>query len=149
MSQTTSRKRPWLAALLAALVTGLGHLYLRRLRRAVGWLLASLVVTTLFVDQGAFQTLIDGTVTLETVLAVAPMYAVIGLSVLDAYRIARTPTPDRRSAAQSADGDATTSCPHCGKELDDDLEFCHWCTTPLGDDVADESATDAPEDSHR
>ncbi|ELY44363.1 zinc ribbon domain-containing protein [Natronorubrum sulfidifaciens] len=28
------------------------------------------------------------------------------------------------------DGDGP-SCPQCGKELDDDLEFCHWCTTRL------------------
>ncbi|WP_137289569.1 zinc ribbon domain-containing protein [Natronorubrum halophilum] len=23
------------------------------------------------------------------------------------------------------------SCPNCGKELDQDLTFCHWCTTRL------------------
>lgn len=23
------------------------------------------------------------------------------------------------------------ACPHCGKPLDDDLTFCHWCTTRL------------------
>jgi len=38
MQRSTSQKRPWLAALLGALVTGFGHLYLRRWRRAVGWL---------------------------------------------------------------------------------------------------------------
>ena len=24
-------------------------------------------------------------------------------------------------------------CPHCGKELDPDLDFCPWCTTRLAD----------------
>lgn len=45
----SSRKRPWLAAALAFPVTGLGHLYLRRWRRAAGWLLlvgAATVVLT-------------------------------------------------------------------------------------------------------
>lgn len=25
----------------------------------------------------------------------------------------------------------TVSCPHCGKDADPDLSFCHWCTEPL------------------
>lgn len=32
-------------------------------------------------------------------------------------------------------GDDVPACPHCGKPLDEDLTFCHWCTTRLdGDD---------------
>ncbi|ELY74698.1 zinc ribbon domain-containing protein [Natrinema pallidum] len=23
------------------------------------------------------------------------------------------------------------TCPECGKEIDEDLQFCHWCTTRL------------------
>jgi hypothetical protein len=26
---------------------------------------------------------------------------------------------------------AEVECPHCGKETDADLDFCHWCTEPL------------------
>jgi hypothetical protein len=26
---------------------------------------------------------------------------------------------------------ATLKCPHCGKETDAELDFCHWCTEPL------------------
>ena len=22
-------------------------------------------------------------------------------------------------------------CPHCGRELEEGLDFCHWCTEPL------------------
>ncbi|MFC3957975.1 zinc ribbon domain-containing protein [Halovivax cerinus] len=29
------------------------------------------------------------------------------------------------------DGDDVAACPHCGKPLDEDLTFCHWCTTRL------------------
>lgn len=25
--------------------------------------------------------------------------------------------------------DGTITCPNCGKEVDADMEFCHWCTT--------------------
>ena len=32
------------------------------------------------------------------------------------------------SAARAADEPA---CPSCGRELDTDLEFCHWCTTRI------------------
>jgi hypothetical protein len=142
MSQSTSRKRPWLAALLAVLVTGLGHLYLWRLRRAVGWLAASVLVTFLLVDQAAFETLAGGDLGTDAVLAVWPMYAVVALSVVDAYLIARTPATEGESTAPSTDDGDAPSCPHCGKELDPDLEFCHWCTTPLGGDDDGDDAND-------
>ena len=43
--------------------------------------------------------------------------------------------------ANQGGGDGV-SCPHCGKELDEDLEFCHWCTTRLEPETEDEQATD-------
>ncbi|WP_049926171.1 DUF7575 domain-containing protein [Halopiger goleimassiliensis] len=33
-------------------------------------------------------------------------------------------------ANADADADGPT-CPECGKELDEDLEFCHWCTARI------------------
>ncbi|QCS44875.1 zinc ribbon domain-containing protein [Natrinema versiforme] len=131
MGQPLSQKRPWLAALLAALATGLGHLYLRRWRRAVGWLAASFVTTALFVDPAAFDAFVAGSWGLETLVAIAPMFFVIGLSIVDAYLLARMQTDG--AVADSVDGSDTDSvaCPHCGNELDPDLEFCHWCTNPV------------------
>jgi len=38
------------------------------------------------------------------------------------------------AAGGDAPGDASpveVECPHCGKETDADLDFCHWCTEPL------------------
>ncbi|EMA61572.1 zinc ribbon domain-containing protein [Halorubrum kocurii] len=35
------------------------------------------------------------------------------------------------AAAESDAGPAEIECPHCGKETDADLDFCHWCTEPL------------------
>ena len=130
MAQSTSQKRPWLAMLLAMLATGLGHLYLRRWRRALGWLAASFVVTTLFVDPTAIDAFVTGNGGLEEALVVAPLFLVIGLSILDAYLIARSqrvPSAADPAAAESI------SCPHCGKELDSALEFCQWCTKPIED----------------
>ena len=51
------------------------------------------------------------------------------------------------NSSDSSDG---PSCPQCGKELDDDLTFCHWCTTRLEpvDPEDDEAPVDA-EDSEQ
>lgn len=133
MGQSLSQKRPWLAAVLAALVTGLGHLYLRRWRRAVGWLVVSFGTTALFVDPAAFDAFIAGSWGLETLVAIAPMFVVISLSVVDAYLLARIQTDHSTTdSVQSTDADSI-ACPHCGKDLDPDLEFCHWCTNSVAD----------------
>lgn len=132
MAQSISQKRPWLAALLAALVTGSGHLYLRRWRRALGWLVVSFGVSVLFVDPAAVDELATGSWNLGTLLAVAPMFIVVGLSVVDAYLLARLQNVDARpSDTSTASEDDSIPCPHCGSELDPDLEFCHWCTKPI------------------
>jgi len=134
VTRSVSGKRPWLAALLAAFVTGLGHLYLRRWRRGLGWLLVLFAVTVLFVDPAT----VDAFATGGSVdpLAVAPIYAVGALSVVDAYLVARAGNFVAR-ITPTEDGEFT-HCPNCGKELDGDLDFCQWCSTDLGDvEVAD------------
>ncbi|PHQ39122.1 hypothetical protein DJ69_07755 [Halorubrum persicum] len=35
------------------------------------------------------------------------------------------------TVAESDAGPAKVECPHCGKQTDADLDFCHWCTEPL------------------
>ena len=143
MSDSLSRKRPWLAALLAVLATGLGHLYLRRWRRAVGWIVALVGASVLFVDPGTVDALLAG----DPVdpLAIAPIAVVGGFSVVDAYLLASAQNALARQRAAVADG-KLTHCPSCGKELDDDLEFCHWCSTDLerfGESVDDIDGDDA------
>lgn len=141
MPQSMSQKRPWLAALFATLVTGFGHLYLRRWRRALGWIVASVFVSALFVDPAAVDALLAGNWGLSTMLGVAPAYLVVGLSAVDAYLLARIHNIDTRPSAASATD--TVSCPHCGNELDPDLEFCHWCTRSV-EDVDRDRASDDP-----
>lgn len=125
MQRSVSRKRPWLAALLAALATGLGHLYLRRWRRAVGWLAVLLVATVLFVDPVTVDALAAG----DSVdpLTVAPILLVGSASVVDAYLLAHA--HNRVTHPTSAPGGALAECPNCGREVEANLGFCHWCTT--------------------
>ncbi|MFW5917966.1 MAG: DUF7575 domain-containing protein [Haloferacaceae archaeon] len=155
-----TRRRPWLAALLALVVSGLGHAYLRRWGRALGWYVAVTAVVFVFVPESAISGAFAGDP--PTVREVAPAAAVVGASVIDAYVVAlrnnraherereraratgrtestdheRTEEPNVPSAGRTID-DGTVRCPACGKETDPTVDFCQWCAEPLGeDDVA-------------
>ncbi|MDS0296243.1 DUF7575 domain-containing protein [Halogeometricum luteum] len=135
--ERNSRKRPWLAALFG-LITGGGHLYLRRWKRAVGWIGLSFATSLLVVDPAALRAFYEGTGPIEPVL---PVLIVGFASLFDAYFLARAQNEAARRAV-GADG-TVTHCPHCGKELDGDIDFCPWCTTELdGFRVASPSAAD-------
>jgi hypothetical protein len=133
------RKRPWLAALLAIIYPGLGHLYLREWVRAILWFGVIVSAIVLLLPESA----IPETFTVEAYLTAAESIplrvsvAIIALSILsvfDAYYLAqRTDEPPASAGAEDMQ-----TCPNCGKELDADLDFCHWCTTRL--DVDGEEA---------
>lgn len=113
----SSRKRPWLAAVLALPITGLGHVYLRRWRRAVGWLLVVTVATVLSAPSGVESpfTLV-GTSFQEA----APLFVLVGLSAIDAYLLARRQNLiDEIYSAQR--------CPQCYRRVGMDIGFCEWC----------------------
>lgn len=127
MRQLTDRKRPWLAAALSAFITGLGHLYLRRWRRAAGWLAVAVGVGMVFVDPAVAESLATGT--LSNPLATWPVFVVSMLCVMAAYVLARARNVlDERTADPE---EPLARCPHCGKELDPELSFCPWCSTEL------------------
>jgi hypothetical protein len=124
------RKRPWLAALLAFVQPGLGHVYLRAWVRAVLWfglwIATVLVVTPLPDAAGVVETLVAamgafGALSIQASLA---LVSVTVFSTLDAYWLADRTNRRHRTPE-------TPRCPHCGNEVDADLEFCHWCTEPL------------------
>ena len=132
-----------LAAVLGATVgiAGVGHLYLRRWRRAAAWFAvvvgAALALLVVFVlpgvggvgDPGAVATLDPSA--LPSVV-VWPVFALLLLRTLDAHRLATVP--------KAAAGDSP-ACPSCGKELDREIDFCPWCTAELEwvePDAADE-----------
>jgi len=143
VTRTLSRKRPWFAALLGVLATGLGHCYLRRWRRALGWLVALFAASYFLVDPAAMEAAASG----EGVdlLALAPILAVGSLSAVDAYLLAHAQNALARVAV-APEGELA-HCPNCGREVDPDLSFCHWCTAALpdleGDAEADIDAGDS------
>ncbi|MFC6904057.1 DUF7575 domain-containing protein [Halalkalicoccus tibetensis] len=110
MDRATSSKRPWLAAGLAFVLTGLGHVYLRRWARALGWIGAIAMTTWLFVPSSGEL----------TIWAVAPIVFVGTLSVVDAYLLAYY----RNARSQIEVGER---CPSCHRDLDGELSFCRWC----------------------
>lgn len=129
---STSARRPWLAVLLAFVYPGLGHVYLREWGRALLWFGLAIGAVLLLVpapatDAGAgLDALLTGQrIPLAAVLALA---TITGFSMLDAYRLA--------VGQRSADGNR---CPSCGRELDESLEFCHWCTERVEDPSIDEA----------
>ncbi|RDZ63263.1 zinc ribbon domain-containing protein [Haloferax sp. Atlit-12N] len=148
-----TKVRPWLAAILGLAITGLGHLYLRRWRRAAMWVLLTLAVSALFVPPEALESLSNaGTMPPSEFVSILtellPILAVSLVSVLDAFFLGLQQAAERaaRSAADAADdsvaavsdsdSDAVT-CPECGREVDADLDFCHWCTTRLDEPTDD------------
>lgn len=134
----SSTKRPWVAALLGTVATGLGHLYLRKWGRALWWVALLVATGVLFVPEAAFDALVRvvaDPVVLPSVfaadlVALWPVAAIGALSALDAYLLARAHNAARVTVAP--DG-SLTQCPNCGGELDADLDFCHWCTAEYGD----------------
>ncbi|SHG52723.1 zinc ribbon domain-containing protein [Halobaculum gomorrense] len=146
----TGRKRPWLAGLLALVVTGLGHAYLRRWLRGFGWFAATFAAILLFVPPDVVEALNTGGPIGNPVEALPPVLVVVA-SAVDAYMLARRTHADAVDPAGAEAGAAAVgsrhrpdesapSCPNCGKELDADLDFCPWCTTELEWIDADESA---------
>lgn len=137
----TDRKRPLLAAALALVSPGLGHLYLREWFRALLWFGVILSATQLLVPIQPPETLTVGgvmdaygAVEMST-RAKAVIMGLTGLSMADAYWMATS--GNRRAAAE--DGDV---CPACGKELDEELTFCHWCSADLADPTDDDRDRD-------
>jgi len=119
---------------LGLVYPGLGHVYLRRWLRAVAWFVFAIVTAALVVPPSAFeafdargiQGLMDASegFGLEVTLS---LLAIRILNVADAYFVAVRDAA-AKAAAGAVNGDAVENCPNCGGELDDELDFCSWCT---------------------
>ena len=137
----TGKKRPWLAALLGLLVSGLGHLYLREWLRSLVWFSLYLVSFELLVPDAimpaeptlaAYQGMAEA-LPLDAALALS---SIVIFGMIDAYLLAKR-------THRQAEVEAGNTCPHCGKDVDEDLAFCHWCTNPLpGSEAFDAAAED-------
>jgi hypothetical protein len=131
MVQASLRNNPLLATLLGTVFTGLGHLYLRRWLRAMGWLGVTVVAAVLFIPESTRSAINSGT--FSGSLSILPIVLTNAASALDAYLIAKIKTRAEGIQAGNTVGpsgaDESPVCPACGKPIDLDLEFCHWCTT--------------------
>ncbi|GAB7091493.1 zinc ribbon domain-containing protein [Halorubrum luteum] len=146
------RRRPWLAVLLALVISGLGHAYLRRWGRALGWYVTITATVVFLVPDSTIDQVFAGTT--PPLGEIAPALIVVVASVIDAYVLAvrNNRKYERQQAAYDSAGPASTGpnsvesasgespsgeslqpadCPHCGREIDPDLDFCHWCTERL------------------
>lgn len=126
-----SRTRALIAAALATVYPGLGHVYLRTWFRAFTWFALSLLTAAVVVpasvvtayETGGLTAVLEASRSLPTEAFLA-ILAVRVLNVVDAAWIGLQP----RDTARAADG---PTCPNCGRDVDSDLDFCHWCTTRL------------------
>ncbi|WP_227738961.1 zinc ribbon domain-containing protein [Halorientalis pallida] len=134
----SARKRPLLAAVLGLVYPGLGHVYLREWARALLWFGLIILTGSLMIPDSAIPT----TLTVDSLMqmsramplrAVVALSAVTGMNMVDAYVLA---SRTNETSQRVADG---TQCPSCGREVDSDLEFCHWCTTKLDAGDAEEN----------
>jgi hypothetical protein len=134
MSLVPERLRPYLAGLLGTIATGFGQFYLRRWLRGVGWLALAFAVTFAFVPEGTLMAMSSGEAIADST-ALYPTMAVQFAGAFDAFLLAyrsRTGsdvTPDVDVPVVSEENPGMVTCPNCGKDVDADLEFCHWCTT--------------------
>ena len=113
-------KRPWLAATLSFLVTGLGHCYLRRWFRALAWLALAMFTAAVFMPEvGGFAEVSE-----ISLWYLVPILMVVAMSVIDAYVLARQHNIRLETARHER-------CPACHREIDAEISFCSWCATEL------------------
>ena len=137
------QRRSIVASILAFIYPGLGHVYLRAWLRALAWFGLALVTAAMVIPESAltaFQTgglsgLLEASQNfpLEVTLS---LFVVRVLNVIDAYL-----TGLQRTTEPEPEPESAGSCPECGRELDEDLDFCPWCTTRL-DEAEDGEETD-------
>lgn len=116
---------------LSFVLPGAGHAYIRDWIRAV--LFAALFLTMISVilplqDLSAVSSFSEGVSVVNAETSQTDQFVISFImlfAAIDAgFRAFGYP------AAKATPSDST-NCPHCGRELDEDLEFCHWCTRRL------------------
>lgn len=119
------RFRLLVAVVLSFLFPGLGHVYVRRLLRGVGFAATAVGVVLLLgpplpTSGPPVESALDALEAASFEANVA-LSAVEFAAMLDVYLL-------ERSGTDEAGAD---SCPNCGRELDDGLSFCPWCAHEL------------------
>ena len=145
MQRSWFTRRSLVAAILALVYPGLGHVYLRAWFRAIAWFGVALIAAAMVLPESAytafetdgFAGLIEVSRTLSTE-AVLSMFVVRILNAVDAYLtgLQRPSEPEETVEAGS--------CPECGRDLDPELDFCPWCSTRLKEFQDEEDTIDEP-----
>lgn len=119
------RLRALVAVVLSLFFPGLGHAYVRRFRRGLGFaVLAVGVVLLLGPPLDPTGPPVESALTAwesASFEADVALSAVEFAAMLDVYLL-------ERSAATESDA---PRCPNCGRELDESLSFCPWCAHEL------------------
>ena len=135
--------RAIVAAGASLIFPGAGHALIREWSRALlfsglfilsVWVFLPVDELTAAVSSGAFAD-VPGILETETSMIDQFMFTlVVVFAAFDAGLSAL-------GLAQRSGGTGSEpTCPYCRKPLDEDLAFCHWCTTPLESD-GEESAS--------
>ncbi|MFC6717135.1 zinc ribbon domain-containing protein [Natrialbaceae archaeon GCM10025810] len=148
----------WLRALFAAglsfLLPGAGHAVIGDWFRAISF--AGLYVLSIYVfvstehleaAEAAIETMDPATVlaAMETIgreMGGTGQFALTFVPLLAAVDVTFRALgfPPGSGGATTGESDGGSDCPHCGKPLDEDLEFCHWCTTRLEPEPTEDGA---------
>jgi hypothetical protein len=122
------------AAVLSVLLPGSGHVLIRDWMRALafgGIFVTAVVLFFPSAEQLAAAESMSGMMTIVSEETDTLSQFVISFIILFAAIDATFRSmgfPPGSNAGNEEDG---PSCPQCGKPLDEDLTFCHWCTTRL------------------
>jgi len=122
-----------IAAFLGLLAPGLGHVYLRAWVRAAAWFFLAVATVTIMLPESAYRAVESGGIeaAIEVSASLPARVYLTSLTVRVASALDAGLLGFRGQTANAPGGEDGTSCPHCGGELDDELDFCPWCTTRL------------------
>ena len=135
--------------MLGLVYPGLGHVYLRRWLRALAWFVFALVTAALVVPPAAFeafdargmQGLMEASESFGLEVTVS-LLAVRVLNVADAYLVAVRDAAARAAAAAVQGDGVVENCPNCGGELDEEIDFCPWCTMRFERESAEDATAE-------
>lgn len=132
--------RAFAAGSLSVLLPGAGHVLLRDWFRAL--VFAGLYVTAVALFFPELQDIAAAGSVTDTAAEVSEEIDTPGQFILSFIHLfAAIDATFRGLGFPPNDGDSTDgpTCPECGKAIDEDLEFCHWCTTRLETHESEES----------
>jgi hypothetical protein len=132
VQRTWFTRKSLVASILALVYPGLGHVYLRAWLRAIAWFVVALIAAAMVMPESAYAAYeANGFSGLLEVSQNLPMEVFLSMTVIRVLNALDAYLTGLQAAAKEAEPAAADACPECGKELDEDLDFCPWCTTRL------------------